>query len=115
MCSNAPLSRRVPTANGLPTSNMSGQPRAGSMWRPASISSPGAYRRLVAERNDDGVIHHRCPGDAIFYQSAAGTEGQLWVCAVTRRRSPVGAGPTRQPLQPEATGAAGEVTKWLKP
>jgi hypothetical protein len=28
---------------------------------------------------------------------------------------PVGASPTRQPLQPEATGATMEVTKWLKP
>jgi hypothetical protein len=27
----------------------------------------------------------------------------------------VGANPTRRPLQPEATGAAMEVTKWLKP
>jgi hypothetical protein len=27
----------------------------------------------------------------------------------------VGASPTRQPLQPEATGAVMEVTKWLKP
>src|SRR5258705_13420181 len=36
-------------------------------------------------------------------------------CAVTRRRFPVGASPPRQPLQPEATGAAMEVTKWLKP
>jgi hypothetical protein len=32
-----------------------------------------------------------------------------------RRRFPVGAKPTRQPLQPEATGAVMEVTKWLKP
>jgi hypothetical protein len=39
----------------------------------------------------------------------------LWVCAVTRRRFPVSASLTRQPLQPEATGAAMEVTKWLKP
>src|SRR3954454_15504358 len=39
----------------------------------------------------------------------------LWVCAVRRRRFPVGASPTRQPLQPEATGAAMEETKWLKP
>src|SRR5258707_15084531 len=38
-----------------------------------------------------------------------------WVCAVTRRRFPVGASPTRQPLQPEATGAGMEVTKCLKP
>src|SRR6266568_9270796 len=36
-------------------------------------------------------------------------------CAVERRRFPVGANPTRQTLQPEATGAAMEVTKWLKP
>jgi hypothetical protein len=32
-----------------------------------------------------------------------------------RRHFPVGANPTRQTLQPEATGAAMEVTKWLKP
>src|SRR5260221_12330091 len=32
-----------------------------------------------------------------------------------RRRVPVGASPTRQPLQPEATGAVMEETKWLKP
>jgi hypothetical protein len=37
------------------------------------------------------------------------------VCAVQRRRFPVGASPTRQTLQPEATGAVMEVTKWLKP
>jgi hypothetical protein len=34
-----------------------------------------------------------------------------WVCAVTRRRFPVGANPTRRMLQPEAAGAAMEVTK----
>jgi hypothetical protein len=34
-----------------------------------------------------------------------------WVCAVERRRFPVGASPTRRPLQPEAAGAAMEVTK----
>src|SRR5258708_2312094 len=38
-----------------------------------------------------------------------------WVCAVTRRRFLVGASPTRQPLQPEATGAGMEATKCLKP
>ena len=32
-----------------------------------------------------------------------------------RRRFPVGARPTRRPLQPEAIGAVMEVTKWLKP
>src|SRR6202040_4233797 len=40
---------------------------------------------------------------------------QIWVCAVQRRRFPVGASPTRQSLQPEAIGAVMEVTKWLKP
>ena len=35
-------------------------------------------------------------------------------CAVQRRRFPAGASPARQPLQPEATGATMEVTKWLK-
>ena len=39
----------------------------------------------------------------------------LHVCAVTRRRFSVGASPTRQPLQPQATGAVMEVTKWLEP
>ena len=38
----------------------------------------------------------------------------LHVCAVTRRCFPVGASPTRRTLQPEATGAVMEVTKWLK-
>src|SRR5262249_48431904 len=36
-------------------------------------------------------------------------------CAVTRRRFPMGASPTRQTLQPEASGAVMEATKWLKP
>jgi hypothetical protein len=35
--------------------------------------------------------------------------------AEQRRRFPVGANLTRQPLQPEAIGAVMEVTKWLKP
>src|SRR5215204_1638739 len=39
----------------------------------------------------------------------------VMACAVQRRRFPVGARPTRRPLQPEATGAVMEVTKWLKP
>src|SRR3979490_1111038 len=39
----------------------------------------------------------------------------VWVCAVQRRRFPVGANPTRQSLQPEAIGAVMEATKWLKP
>src|SRR3979490_1313761 len=47
--------------------------------------------------------------------AAKGSPCPLWVCAVTRRRFPVGASPSRQPLQPEATGAGMEVTKCLKP
>src|SRR5215472_4763561 len=39
----------------------------------------------------------------------------LLACAVERRRFPVGARPTRQPLPLEAIGAVMEVTKWLKP
>jgi hypothetical protein len=42
-------------------------------------------------------------------------ENRLCGCAVKRRRFPVGVSLTRQPLQPEATGAVMEVTKWLKP
>jgi hypothetical protein len=41
--------------------------------------------------------------------------GGFLACAVERRRFPVGGSPTRQPLQPEATGAVMEATKWLKP
>ena len=42
--------------------------------------------------------------------------GMSAICVpVRRRRFPVGASPTRQPLPPEATGAVMEVTKWLKP
>jgi hypothetical protein len=52
------------------------------------------------------------PGDR-FGNFAAGC--RFRVCAVKRRRFPVGASPTRQPLQPEATGAGMEVTKCLKP
>jgi hypothetical protein len=42
-------------------------------------------------------------------------ERPLFGCAVRRRRFPVGASPTRRTLQPEATGAVMEETKWLKP
>src|SRR3979411_18167 len=51
-------------------------------------------------------------------QSATGASRRqrpLRACAVQRRRFPVGASPTRQPLQPEAIGAVMELTKWLKP
>src|ERR1700719_4730858 len=47
-------------------------------------------------------------------EQSVGPWSPLRVCAVERRRFPVGASPTRQLLQPEATGAVMEVTKWLK-
>jgi hypothetical protein len=54
--------------------------------------------------------------DLIFANGHEGTARcPVRVCAVKRRRFPVGASPTRRPLQPEATGAVMEVTKWLKP
>src|SRR5271166_738563 len=53
--------------------------------------------------------------DALCITAKWSGECLLRVCAVERRRFPVGVSPTRQPLQPEATGAVMEVTKWLKP
>ena len=85
--------------------------------------------RLVAHH--DGCVGHLLPISPIFLRSrprprdyrhrydAASQIGSWrcppWVCAVTRRRFPVGASPTRRSLQPEAAGAAKEVTNWLKP
>src|SRR6266852_547031 len=63
------------------------------------MASPEGIRFCVAARAVT-IVSRRCPG---------------WVCAVQRRRFPVGANPIRQPLQPEAIGAVMEVTKWLKP
>src|SRR5712672_3257101 len=54
-------------------------------------------------------------GVSIKETSGSTAECPFWVCAVTRRRFPVGASPTRQPLQPQATGAGMEATKCLKP
>jgi hypothetical protein len=71
---------------------------AGSLHAPRVARTAGSNLRWHWRATANAL--GRCPG---------------WVCAVTRRRFPVGASPTRQPLQPEATGAAMEVTKWLKP
>jgi hypothetical protein len=54
-------------------------------------------------------------GTLVRCSPISASERPSWVCAVQRRRFPVGASPTRQPLQPEAIGAVMEVTKWLKP
>ena len=63
-----------------------------------------------ADRMNEGPL--LCPGR---YVQRSSRVGLLYVCAVRRRRFPVGASPTRRTLQPEATGAVMEVTKWLKP
>ena len=49
-----------------------------------------------------------------WHQRVRGAMSELGVRR-DKRRFPVGASPTRQPLQPEAIGAVMEVTKWLKP
>ncbi len=84
-------------------------------------SLPTKRRRL--DKPDDGWVF------ALGGQADHPDDGPLWVdlirhavgelplfaCAVRRRRFPVGESPTRRTLQPEATGAVMEVTKWLKP
>ena len=75
--------------------------------KPRGASSSGGHiilgRRILVRPFSSCHVHRRDPQCLVN------------VCAVTRRRFPVGASPTRQPLQPEATGAVMEVTKWLKP
>src|SRR5258708_648816 len=72
---------------------------------PRSLNA--SSRRLIRGRG--GIVTHN------RNRSVAATQCPSWVCAVQRRRLPVGANPIRQPLQPEAIGAVMEVTKWLKP
>ena len=85
-------------------------------------------RRRAAEQRDELAPPHVCspqpritPYHTVPAKAALCVTANLaaqclsWVCAVERRRFPVGARPTRQPLQPEATGAVMEATKWLKP
>ena len=67
---------------------------------------------VTAIEQDPSTRAERIPAKVI---SLMGHKRQLLACAVQRRRFPVGASPTRQPLQPEAIGAVMEVTKWLKP
>ena len=91
-----------------------------------------ARRELSGGRTTSELLHgkvkncgrHHIGGSRTALASMGGNEisgiGRRYscpkrVCAVTRRRFPVGASPTRQPLQPEAIGAVMEVTKWLKP
>ncbi len=68
----------------------------------------GAHRLFM------GLTAKGRSGSILPVRHASG-EWPLFACAVRRRRFPVGANPTRRTLQPEATGAVMEVTKWLKP
>jgi hypothetical protein len=104
------------------------QPGYGSeeqVWR-----KPGGVQRdavrLVCEQTLTGGAGHcnfwsrGSDGSRTHLRSCSGSkqtspERPVLACAVERRRFPVGASPTRQPLQPEAIGAVMEVTKWLKP
>src|ERR1700722_638206 len=95
------------------------------------ISPRGGFRFTLPDGDDRKVLNRKLPRDKVLGLLAAlpacdgfGSNlrlrhpvGQwpLFACAVRRRRFPVGASPTRRTLQPEATGAVMEVTKWLKP
>jgi hypothetical protein len=81
---------------------------ADSVW-PCTISCSDPSRSLLRYFSKE-FGENGCDGGA-----SSVSRRLFWVCAVTRRRFPVGASPTRQTLQPEATGAVMEVTKWLKP
>src|ERR1700755_1731491 len=82
---------------GRPRLQLAAFPRVQMPAQPRSNPPPTCTRRL------------RC---GLFGPEA---ECPPLACAVKRRRFPVGASPTRQPLQPEAIGAVMEVTKWKKP
>src|SRR6516165_5156126 len=79
-------------------------PRRALLGRPARAVSEGG-----------GGIHHQPLEKGVTSVLPPRPRCLLWMCAVQNRRFPVGARPTRQPLQPEAIGAVMEVTKWLKP
>jgi hypothetical protein len=79
-------------------------PTSGIQKKDGTPAAPPGRERFVRKGTArPGSVCIKC-------YSAQGDVG-LWVCAVERRRFPVGASPTRQPLQPEVTGAAMEVTK----
>jgi hypothetical protein len=77
----------------------------------AELPSQDAQRLLLVRPDRAGMGGN----DQCALRKSRGGECRRWVCAVERRRFPVGASPTRRTLQPEATGAVMEATKWLKP
>jgi hypothetical protein len=94
-----PYPSRLVRAASCPAKPAKGQTPDLSLTRLVRSHSPNSERSANGPsppRRDVGCLYPQCP---------------LHVCAVTRRRFPVGASRTRQPLQPEATGAVMEVTK----
>jgi hypothetical protein len=75
-----------------------------------NASLPSVYRRSATRRSPPNGNIDDCDRNVRRTPQCL-----LHMCAVRRRRFPVGASPTRRPLQPEATGAVMVVTKWLKP
>jgi len=65
----------------------------------------------MAQAATDQTLRAIPRGAPIRIVAGASSNAPFRVCAVTRRRFPVGASPTRRTLQPEAAGAAMEVTK----
>ena len=86
---------------------------------PALPSKSFRNARLTKHRHSccGRLVHAkiRCKMERLFSVRSPQATCPIRVCAVKRRRVPVGASPTRRPLQPEATGAGMEVTKCLKP
>src|ERR1700688_2978035 len=79
---------------------------------------PRARRTCGAKLSDSDFLiiyaPSRVSAQVVLAVRHAVEERPVFACAVRRRRFPVGASPTRRTLQPEATGAVMEVTKWLK-
>jgi hypothetical protein len=83
-------------------------------WKSLKFREVRSLLRQLSRRGRKGeasVMRHQ-PREC--HNDLSKDQCPLWVCAVQRRRFPVGAKPTRQPLQPEATGAVMEETKRLK-
>ena len=86
------------------------------------IEQPTKFQLVIdgadspSHRVDDPPIgSHRATSETAACGVVLPSERQKSTCAVTRRRFPVGASPTGDSLQPEATGAGMEATKCLKP
>ena len=83
----------------------------------AAASSAGAAMVPIGQQLDPSARGRACdrqPRTLELVNNNKNPGSLLRVCAVQRRRSAVGY-KCRQALQPEATEAAMEVTKWLKP